>query len=163
MEESGHGISVSTVGDQNNIKSQEVDNNANHKDDKQQQHTASHKQQQLLSKGNDAYYEYYSRQNICNNNNNNNNNNEEEETSLWNEAYQKLRTSLPITYRIHESNPLSAFSVKLLSLIDNDNDDTDDDDDRQFLREWSFNDVESSVTMIIFQHCVRIAIILQTK
>ena len=48
---------------------------------------------------------------------------EEEETSLWNESYQKLRTSLPITYRIHESNPLSAFSVKLLSLIDNDNDD----------------------------------------
>ena len=45
---------------------------------------------------------------------------------------------------IHESNPLSAFSVKLLSLIDNDNDDTDDDDDRQLLREWSFNDVESS-------------------
>ena len=55
---------------------------------------------------------------------------EEEETSLWNESYQKLRTSLPITYRIHESNPLSAFIVKLLSLIDNDNDDTDDDDDR---------------------------------
>ena len=108
MEESGHGISVSTVvGDQNNIKNEELDNNANH-DDKQKQ---ASQQQQLLSKGNDAYYEYYRRQNICNNN-------KEEETSLWNEAYQKLRTSLPITYRIHESNPLSAFSVKLLSLID---------------------------------------------
>ena len=131
MEESGHGISASTaVGDQNNIKNEEVDNNANNKDDKQKQ--ASQQQQQLLlSKGNDAYYEYYRRQNICNNN-------KEEETSLWNEAYQKLRTSLPITYRIHESNPLSAFSVKLLSLIDTN--DADDDDERQLLEEWSFND-----------------------
>ena len=132
MEESGHGVAVSTVvGDQNNIKNEEVDkdNNANNKDDNQKQ---ASQQQQLLSKGNDAYYEYYRRQNICHNNNNN-----YEEETLWNEAYQKLRTSLPITYRIHESNPLSAFSVKLLSLIEND---TDDDDERQLLEEWSFND-----------------------
>ena len=43
MEESGHGVvvaaSTSTVGDQNNIKSQEVDNNnnANHDDTQKQQ------------------------------------------------------------------------------------------------------------------------------
>ena len=80
MEESGHGVVY-----------------ANHDYTQKQQQALHKQQQQLLSKGNDAYYEYYRRQNICNNNNNH----EEEETSLWNESYQKLRTSLPITYRIY--------------------------------------------------------------
>ena len=82
------------------------------------------KQQPQLSKGNDAYYEYYRRQKICNTDND----------EVWKEAYHKLRTPLPITYRIHESNPLSKFSVDLLSLMDK----NEGEGNESQLNDWSF-------------------------
>jgi len=81
--------------------------------------------QPQLSKGNDSYYEYYRRQKICN---------EDNDDEVWKEAYHKLRTPLPITYRIHESNPLSTFSVDLLSLMDK----NESDGHESQLNEWSF-------------------------
>ena len=88
----------------------------------------SNSKQPQLSKGNDAYYEYYRRQKIC------------EDDEVWKEAYHKLRTPLPITYRVHESNPLSKFSVDLLSLMDkNEN----DGNESSQLKEWSFTDNKS--------------------
>lgn len=88
--------------------------------------------QPQLSKGNDAYYEYYRRQKICN---------EDNDDKVWKEAYYKLRTPLPITYRIHESNPLSTFSVDLLSLMDK----NEGDGNESQLTDWSFANNESMV------------------
>ena len=85
LESSGHGSRVSSIV----------------KDTSQIDGDDDNSKQPQLSKGNDAYYEYYRRQKICNTDND----------EVWKEAYHKLRTPLPITYRIHSSNPLSAFSV----------------------------------------------------
>ena len=110
MESSGHGSRVSSVvKDTSHIDGDDDINNS---------------KQPQLSKGNDAYYEYYRRQKICNTDND----------EVWKEAYQKLRTALPITYRIHESNPLSEFSVDLLSLMDK----NENDGHASQLKDWSF-------------------------
>jgi len=109
LESSGHGSRVSSV-----VKdTSQIDGN----DD--------NSKQPQLSNGNDAYYEYYRRQKICN---------EDNDDEVWKEAYHKLRTPLPITYRIHESNRLSTFSVDLLSLMDK----NEGDGNESQLKDWSF-------------------------
>jgi len=118
LESSGHGSRVSTViKDTSQI---DVDDN-------------NSKQQPQLSKGNDAYYEYYRRQKICNT----------DDDEVWKEAYHKLRTPLPITYRIHESSPLSAFSVDLLSLMDK----NESEGHESQLKDWSFTKSDKDDTI----------------
>ena len=114
LKDSGHGAAV---GGEQTQKVEEVED-----DTTKQPH---------LSKGNDAYYEYYLRQKICSN---------EEE---WKGAYHKLRTPLPITYRVHQSHPLAEFSAQLLSLMDKNNN-GDGDSSGQLFKEWSFTDNANS-------------------
>ena len=96
-----------------------------------------------LSKGNDAYYEYYLRQKIISSDDDDDDDDSKNE-QVWKEAYHKLRTPLPITYRVHQSHPLAEFSTRLLSsLIDENNNSNNDcnvlsSSDSQF-KEWSFN------------------------
>ena len=97
-----------------------------------------------LSKGNDAYYEYYLRQKImvCSTNDDDDDDDSKNE-QMWKEAYHKLRTPLPITYRVHQSHPLAELSARLLSsLIDENNNSNDCNvlssaSGSQF-KEWSF-------------------------
>lgn len=113
LEDSGHGASLSAGNEKDNDSShhkvQEVDatdgisSSSNNDISKPQ-----------LSKGNNAYYEYYLRQKIFNSYEDGVAKNEQ----AWKEAYHRLRTPLPISYRIHESNAISGFSVQLLELVE---------------------------------------------
>lgn len=63
-----------------------------------------------LSGGNDAYYEYYLRQKIC------------DGERAWDDAYERLRSPLPVTYRVQESSWIGEFSAQLLTRMGNDKD-----------------------------------------
>ncbi|KAL9179824.1 hypothetical protein ACHAXT_007794 [Thalassiosira profunda] len=87
---------------------------------------------QLLAKGNEAYCEYYRRQRICNTN------------EEWSDAYDRLRRPLPISYRIHESSPLSVFAAELLALVGKRS-----GDEQSIFRKWSFGtEDDASIPML---------------
>ncbi|KAL7529093.1 hypothetical protein ACHAXR_006048, partial [Thalassiosira sp. AJA248-18] len=108
LKDSGHGVALDKgdkVADNggNNHEADTADADGKNSDNKPPQ----------LAKGNDAYYEYYLQQKICNNDDD-----DAKNEQAWKDAYHKLRTPLPVSYRIHESSPISEFSAQLLTLLE---------------------------------------------
>lgn len=101
-----------------------------------------------LAKGNDAYRAYYLRQRICNLPRDGNDGNEDDDAAgrnerAWADAYRRLRTPLPVSYRVHESTEAGGdFAVGLLSLVDEKREGRGADDGAEggtTFREWSFD------------------------
>lgn len=84
-------------------------------------------------KGNDAYYAYYLRQNICNRIGGSISGDVTTGEDAWKHAYDKLRTPLPVSYRIQESSWMGRdFCADFLDLIETTR-------DSESVQHWGFN------------------------